>query len=138
MAEPPSLEVDTAVAMGQPKADKKRAAGHEKAFRKAPGAPKRFKSPYILFSIHRMDQHRQLMGAHTNVTSISKLVSDEWKALSDRERREWSERARLDKDRYNAEKSLYTGPWQIPSKRTRKDPSAPKRPMSAFLFYSQG
>jgi high mobility group protein B2 len=138
MAEPPSLEVDTAVAMNQPKAGKKRAAGPEKTFRKAPGAPKRFKSPYILFSIHRMDQHRQQMGAHTNVTSISKLVSDEWKALSDRERREWSERARLDKDRYNAEKSLYTGPWQIPSKRTRKDPSAPKRPMSAFLFYSQG
>lgn len=31
-----------------------------------------------------------------------------------------------------------TGPWQVPSKRSRKDPSAPKRPMSAFLFYSQG
>lgn len=132
------LEADAAGALGQANAGKKRSSGPEKTFRKAPGAPKRFKSPYILFSIHRMDQHRQQMGAHTNVTSLAKLVSDEWKALSERERREWSERARLDKERYNAEKSLYTGPWQIPSKRTRKDPSAPKRPMSAFLFYSQG
>lgn len=138
MVEPSSLDGDACavVAMDQRAGGKKRNAP-EKSFRKAPGAPKRFKSPYILFSIHRMDKHRQQLGARTNVTSISKLVSDEWKALSENERREWSERARFDKERYNAERSLYTGPWVIPSKRSRKDPSAPKRPMSAFLFYSQ-
>merc|ERR1712238_607999 len=31
----------------------------------------------------------------------------------------------------------YTGPWQVPCKRLKKDPSAPKRPISAFLFFSQ-
>lgn len=36
------------------------------------------------------------------------------------------------------EKASYTGPWQVPWKRAKKDPSAPKRPMSAFLYYSQG
>jgi high mobility group protein B1 len=36
------------------------------------------------------------------------------------------------------EKASYTGPWQVPWKRAKKDPSAPKRPMSAFLFFSQG
>jgi hypothetical protein len=36
------------------------------------------------------------------------------------------------------EKSNYTGPWQVPWKRAKKDPSAPKRPMSAFLYFSQG
>ena len=36
------------------------------------------------------------------------------------------------------EKASYTGPWQIPWKRAKKDPSAPKRPMSAFLYFSQG
>jgi len=35
------------------------------------------------------------------------------------------------------EKAAYTGPWQIPWKRAKKDPSAPKRPMSAFLYFSQ-
>lgn len=35
------------------------------------------------------------------------------------------------------EKASYTGPWQVPWKRAKKDPSAPKRPMSAFLYFSQ-
>ena len=138
MAEPPSFDGVTCpiVANDQRKGGKKRTAP-DKSFRKAPGAPKRFRSPYILFSIHRMDKLRQQMGSNTNVTSISKHVSDEWKALSESDRHKWFEQARFDKERYNAERSLYTGPWVIPSKRSRKDPSAPKRPMSAFLFYSQ-
>jgi hypothetical protein len=49
----------------------------------------------------------------------------------------WEEKARQDKARYEVEKSMYTGPWKIPAnKRTPKDPSAPKRPMSAFLAFS--
>jgi HMG (high mobility group) box len=39
--------------------------------------------------------------------------------------------------RYEAEKTVYKGPWKIPSnKRKTKDPAAPKRPMSSFLAYS--
>ena len=34
------------------------------------------------------------------------------------------------------EKATYTGPWQVSSKRARKDPSAPKRSMSAFLYFA--
>lgn len=45
--------------------------------------------------------------------------------------------AARDKARYNLEKSQYTGPWQIPWRRLKKDATAPKRPMSAFLFFSQ-
>jgi hypothetical protein len=45
--------------------------------------------------------------------------------------------ARKDKARFEVEKSMYTGPWKVPAKkRAIKDPSAPKRPMSAFLAYS--
>ncbi len=45
--------------------------------------------------------------------------------------------ARNDMARYKAEKSRYCGPWKVPvGKRPLKDPSAPKRPMSAFLAYS--
>jgi HMG (high mobility group) box len=38
---------------------------------------------------------------------------------------------------YGREKSTYTGPWNIPKRRAKKHPLAPKRPMSAFLKYSQ-
>ena len=49
----------------------------------------------------------------------------------------WEEKAKADKERYNIEKEKYTGPWQVPFKRAKKNPNAPKRPMSAFLYYSQ-
>ena len=54
------------------------------------------------------------------------------------ERAHWDDVAAKDKQRYMVEKASYTGPWQVPWKRAKKDPSAPKRPMSAFLYFSQG
>jgi HMG (high mobility group) box len=60
-----------------------------------------------------------------------------WKNLSAEERIHWENVAAKDKQRFMVEKSSYTGPWQVPWKRARKDPSAPKRPMSAFLYFSQ-
>jgi HMG (high mobility group) box len=53
------------------------------------------------------------------------------------EKESWDKKAQKDKARYEVEKSLYKGPWKIPAnKRTPKDPTAPKRPMSAFLAFS--
>mmetsp|Transcript_9918 Transcript_9918/g.14024 ORF Transcript_9918/g.14024 Transcript_9918/m.14024 type:complete len:372 (+) Transcript_9918:92-1207(+) len=126
-------------ANGKRRSKKKKDANS--GYRKAPQAPKRFKSPYILFSMSKMEEFKKEaaeQGSSEKVTSISRRVADAWKTLPPEERKKWDEVAKQDKLRYNAEKSLYTGPWQVPSKRTRKDPSAPKRPMSAFLFFSQG
>jgi HMG (high mobility group) box len=39
--------------------------------------------------------------------------------------------------RYVREKNDYKGTWNIPKRRAKKHPLAPKRPMSAFLKYSQ-
>jgi hypothetical protein len=65
------------------------------------------------------------------------MVSLAWKALPEDEREKWEELARQDKARYEMEKSMYTGPWKVPAtKRINKDPKAPKRPMSAFLSFS--
>ena len=65
------------------------------------------------------------------------MVSEAWKGLDPEERKLWDDRAEKDKARYEAEKAMYKGPWKIPSsKRKAKDPLAPKRPMSAFLAYS--
>ena len=69
--------------------------------------------------------------------NIAKLVSEAWKKLPPEERELWEERARKDKARYEIEKSLYDGPWKVPARaRTPKNPDAPKRPMSAFLAFS--
>lgn len=58
------------------------------------------------------------------------------------ERAKWDEKARLDRERYEVEKSMYKGPWKVPAnqkskvKARRTDSDAPKRPMSSFLSYS--
>lgn len=64
-------------------------------------------------------------------------MSEAWRELSPEDKEVWEKKARKDKARYEVEKAMYKGPWKIPAnKRTPKDPSAPKRPMSAFLAYS--
>ena len=70
-------------------------------------------------------------------TDIAKLVSEAWREMPADEKEKWEEKARKDKARYEVEKAMYKGPWKIPAnKRTPKDPTAPKRPMSAFLAFS--
>jgi len=72
-----------------------------------------------------------------STTEVAKMVSRAWKALSDEEREVWEEMARKDRARYEMEKAVYSGPWKVPAdEKLPKDPTAPKRPMSAFLSFS--
>ena len=66
-----------------------------------------------------------------------KLYATEWRKLSDTDRAKWDEAARNDKVRFVREKAAYSGPYKLPKRRAKKNPLAPKRPMSAFLKYSQ-
>jgi hypothetical protein len=106
--------------------------------RKAPQAPKRFKSSYICFFTAKQAEFKKELGDTSTIAEISKLSGQKWKALPADVRNYWDDVAAQDKLRYDIEKASYTGPWQVPSKRAKKDPSAPKRSMSAFLFFSQG
>ena len=64
---------------------------------------------------------------------VAKLVSQAWKDLSDEQRQVWVDKGRQDRLRYEKEKATYRGPWKIP---VVKHPNAPKKPMSAFLAFS--
>lgn len=66
---------------------------------------------------------------------MAKVVSQSWKKLSDDERYEWTEMARLDRERYEREKANYKGPWKVPD---IEDPNVPKpkKPLTAFFAYS--
>jgi hypothetical protein len=64
------------------------------------------------------------------------MVSEAWKSMSSEERLIWDEMARKDRVRYNVEAANYNGPWKVIAKRARKPKDAPKRPMSAFLAFS--
>lgn len=103
--------------------------------RKAPQAPKRFKSSYILFFLHVQKRIKNELGK-VSAPTVSKKASELWKALSAKERWHWDSEAIKEKERYTAEKAIYTGPWQVIYKRTKKNPTAPKRNPSAFLLFS--
>lgn len=105
--------------------------------RKAPQAPKRFKSSYICFFMAKQPEIKEELGDKSSVTEVSKKSAEMWRNLPADERAHWDDVAAKDKQRYMVEKATYTGPWQVPWKRAKKDPSAPKRPMSAFLYFSQ-
>jgi len=90
--------------------------------RKAPQAPKRFKSSYICFFMAKQPEIKNELGDKATVTEISKRSAQMWKTLPAEERAHWDEVAAKDKQRYLVEKASYTGPWQVPWKRQKKDP----------------
>mmetsp|Transcript_28284 Transcript_28284/g.53168 ORF Transcript_28284/g.53168 Transcript_28284/m.53168 type:complete len:406 (+) Transcript_28284:352-1569(+) len=112
-------------------------------YKKAPQAPRRFKSSYMFFSTYKHKQIREDLAkkgdtSKPSTTEVAKMVSQAWKDLTEEEREKWEEMGRKDKARYEMEKSMYSGPWKVPATGKRdKDPTRPKRPMSAFLSYSE-
>lgn len=106
--------------------------------RKAPGAPKRFKSSYILFFMSvQKDIKNSLPQGQSNAPTVSKVVSKLWKNLPTEKREHWDKEAEKEKIRYQMEKVAYKGPWTVPKERAKKDPCAPRRNPSAFLLFSK-
>eukprot|EP00590_Aulacoseira_subarctica_P000064 CAMPEP_0172437952 /NCGR_PEP_ID=MMETSP1064-20121228/72535_1 /TAXON_ID=202472 /ORGANISM="Aulacoseira subarctica , Strain CCAP 1002/5" /LENGTH=445 /DNA_ID=CAMNT_0013186469 /DNA_START=311 /DNA_END=1648 /DNA_ORIENTATION=- len=95
------------------------------------------KTPFMCFASYREEEmlrNRQI----DNLESSDKVrqIAQEWKNITPRERTHWNEVARQEKIRYDEKRKNYTG-WAIPKRRAKKHPLAPKRPMSAFLRFSQ-
>mmetsp|Transcript_957 Transcript_957/g.1566 ORF Transcript_957/g.1566 Transcript_957/m.1566 type:complete len:363 (-) Transcript_957:216-1304(-) len=138
---PPAPPVDVAYEappdVSPPKKTKTKKKRDATTLRKAPQAPKRFKSSYICFFMAKQPEIKGELGLKASVTEVSKRSAEMWRNLPADERAHWDDVAAKDKQRYMIEKANYTGPWQVPWKRAKKDPSAPKRPMSAFLYFSQ-
>eukprot|EP00980_Cylindrotheca_fusiformis_P003106 scaffold720_cov114-Cylindrotheca_fusiformis.AAC.14 len=67
--------------------------------------------------------------------NITKMVSDAWRSISPEEKAKYDAMAKEDKDRYEVEKASYTAPPGS-NKKKKRDPTAPRRPMSAFLAFA--
>jgi len=67
-------------------------------------------------------------------TTIAKLLSKEWHGMTEEQRAEWNDLSNQDKERYDEEMKQFKKTTR--RKDRRKDPNAPKRPMSAFLAFS--
>ena len=58
-------------------------------YKKAPQAPRRFKSAYMFFSTEKHKSIRQENGEKLQTTEIAKLVSHAWKTQQPDERKKW-------------------------------------------------
>lgn len=93
------------------------------------------KSAFMCFSEARREGITLKLGAKSK-NGIVKAVAKEWRDLPNSEKKYWENMATVDKTRYAREKEAYKGPLGK-NLRAKKNPLAPKRPMSAFLMYAQ-
>ncbi|KAL0234067.1 hypothetical protein PCE1_001105 [Barthelona sp. PCE] len=107
---------------------------------------KRPRSAYLYFCQERRPILRE-ENPDLKMTDISKLLGADWRKLDDTQKIPFNELAAQDKVRYNEEKEAYmvSHPEEVeevekPKKKRgakkKKDPNAPKRPISAYLRFA--
>eukprot|EP00804_Cyclotella_cryptica_P018310 CCRYP_017654-RA/>CCRYP_017654-RA protein AED:0.36 eAED:0.36 QI:0/0/0/0.5/1/1/4/0/416 len=105
-----------------------------------PNRPAPAKSAFMCFSFTKREEIMNRVGSSEG-DGVVKELAKEWRKLSKYEKKYWDDMARADKTRYAKEKEEYSarmkGKSLVKKLRAKKNPLAPKRPMSAFLMYAQ-
>lgn len=107
-------------------------------------APKKARSAYLFYT---MEKRNEFKNANPNKTfgDLTKLVADDWKKLNASQKKKFEKLAEEDRKRYDNEMANYVRPTddeldaQIASDPRRKKKAktdGPKRPRSAYLFYT--
>jgi len=121
----------------------------KKKGKKDPNKPKRNMSAFFLYSNANRERVKE-ENPEAKFGDIAKIMSVEFKAISDAERARWDQLALDDKDRYLHAMESYDPPSDseqdddsdsdAPKKKKKskkkKDPDAPKRNQSSFFLYS--
>jgi len=96
--------------------------------------PKGRMSAYTFFVQKCRDEHRKAYpNENANFSEFSKKCAEKWKTMTDDEKSKFAALAEVDKQRFEREMAAYQ-PGEK-RKKKKKDPLAPKRPLSAFFHY---
>jgi len=90
-----------------------------------PTKPKRPESAYLLFVRHQRETNPEYKKFARAPIDQAKRAAAEWKTLSETDRKPWNDKAEVKKKEYGELKQVY-------NKEKR-----PKKPLSAFMLYSQ-
>lgn len=102
--------------------------------------PKRNLTAYMFYSQNRRGS---IKSSEPNISfgDITKKIAAEWKKLNDSNKSKFQKMADKDKQRYLKEMESYVPPVDMEGgkkkKKKKKDPNAPKKGLSAFMFFSQ-
>lgn len=118
---------------------KKRQARHKKD----PNRPKRAMSAYT-FYMQQMHAIIRAKNPGMSMTEVTRNVGQQWTAMADADKVSYVNMAQKDKARHDAEMVNYVPPPpQLIEKgrkggklRFKKDPNAPKRPLTAYLIFT--
>lgn len=80
--------------------------GKKKKAKKDPNAPKRNMSAYFLYSMFARSQVKN-DNPEATFGGIARLISTQFKALTEKEKKKWEKKAAEDKERYQREMAVY-------------------------------
>ena len=110
-----------------------------------PNRPRRHVSAFLHFQNHVRDKIRE-ENPTISFGQMSKRAAQLWEGITPEEKQKWEQQAAEDKSRYEREIADYTPPFGFDKKgrnvqvkkakrKKRRDPDAPKRSVSAYVFF---
>mmetsp|Transcript_39774 Transcript_39774/g.58417 ORF Transcript_39774/g.58417 Transcript_39774/m.58417 type:complete len:340 (-) Transcript_39774:115-1134(-) len=109
--------------------------------KKDPKAPKKALSSYVIFANAKRAEIKK-SNPEATFGDIAKIIGAEFKKLSDSDKQKWTDLASKDKVRYQKDMEDYEPPSDMesddtgkPKKKVKKDPNAPKKPLSSFMIF---
>jgi len=113
---------------------------------KDPNAPKKASTAFMLWSLANRPRIRE-QHPDLGFADLGKKLGEEWGRLDEKAREHWQRQTKKDRERYEREQSAYLksaayAHWLEHSsalsgkRRRKKDPNAPKQPLTAYVIFS--
>ena len=105
--------------------------------KKDPNAPKKWNTSYIFFCSDYREKVKK-NNPSLSATEITSKLGEQWKTISEKEKKKYEDMSRKDKIRYEKEMESYTPPVdndKLPS--GKKERTGPKRPLTAYMYFCQ-